>query len=189
MKRLCFHKALAALLLPLMLIFTSIAMASTDSPEMRRLRAGLDLFPSFLAADTAIQAKRARDGKLHIALVYQNNMRRAEQLAERLRHIDTIKAIPMEVAILQANEVDNYPVPLAGIFITQPQLNHLGQVIKYGKVNSLITFSPFPGDVAQGVTGGLSIKARILPQLNQATLHDSGLQLKPFFLRIATFNQ
>jgi hypothetical protein len=74
----------------------------------------------------------------------------------------------------------------AGIFIAQPHLPHLAAMVDYGKEQSIITFSPFVGDVSQGVTGSIAVTARILPQVNLTTLADSKLYLKPFFLRIAT---
>ncbi len=49
----------------------------------------------------------------------------------------------------------------------------------------MILYSPFEGDVERGVTAGLSIEAKVLPFVNQRTLEASGVELKPFFLKVA----
>lgn len=159
---------------------------ASDSPELRRLRAGMDLFPSFLAADTQIRQKKAEDGKLHIALIYNDNPRRAEQQAEHLRQIGKIKNIPLKVQVMRPQDLRKNNELLAGIFITQPHLPQLPKVVHHGKTHSVITFSPFNGDVAQGISGGISVTARILPKVNIPTVKASGLRIKPFFLRIAS---
>ena len=182
------HKVIIGLLLTLVLQLTAaLPVMAADAPELRRLRAGLDLFPSFLAADTAIASKVApTDGKLHIALIYDSNQRLAIQEAARLQKVGQIRHLPIIVDIMRPTALLANSTPLAGIFITQPQLAQLTKIVHYGKAHSIITFSPFIGDVALGVSGGISVTARILPKVNIPTLKASGLRIKPFFLRVAS---
>ncbi len=173
-------------MLLLCLVTASLAAQNLDSHSTRRLYAGLDLFPSFLAADQQITAKKDADGNLVIYIVHHNDRRTAQKVAARLRDIKKIKGTPLKVVIVRDDYDEFHSQQPAGIFIAQPHLPHLAAVVNYGKAKSIITFSPFVGDVTLGVTGSIAVTARILPQVNLTTLTDSKLDLKPFFLRIAT---
>ena len=173
-------------ILLLSLVKASLAAPDQNSHVARRLRAGLDLFPSFLAADLRIKDKLDKNGDLILYIVHHNDKRTAQKIASKLRDIKTIKGAPLKVIIVRDDYDDFQNYQPAAIFIAQPHLPHLAAVVNYGKQNSIITFSPFDGDVNLGVTGSISITARILPQVNTMTLADSKLHLKPFFLRIAS---
>lgn len=168
------------------LVTASLAAQDQDTHSCRRLHAGLDLFPSFLAADQQITDKQDRDGNLVIYIVHHNDRRTAQRVAARLRDIKTIKGSPLKVVIVRDDYEEFQEQQPAGIFIAQPHLPHLSAVVNYGKQKSIITFSPFVGDVTLGVTGSIAVTARILPQVNMTTLAESKLVLKPFFLRIAS---
>ncbi|MEN8140458.1 MAG: hypothetical protein ABFR97_04470 [Thermodesulfobacteriota bacterium] len=176
----------SALLLLLTLTFGLSGRAAAESPELRRLQAGLDLFPSVLAADIDIREKTSAEGVLNIAVIYENNPQQAEDAAARLRQVARVKNIPLRVLIINPVLLEATPPPVAGIFISEPRLRHLGRVVAYGKANAAITFSPFQGDISAGVASSIQVTANILPQVNTNTLRVSGLRLKPFFLRIAS---
>lgn len=164
----------------------SLAGQDQDTHSARLLHAGLDLFPSFLAADQQIADKLDKDGNLIIYIVHHNDSRTAQTVATRLLDIKKIKGAPIKVVIVRDDDDDFYSLQPSGIFIAQPHLPHLAAVVYYGKQKSIITFSPFAGDVTLGVAGSIAVTARILPQVNTTTLADSKLNLKPFFLRIAS---
>ncbi|MEN8256394.1 MAG: hypothetical protein ABFS09_00875 [Thermodesulfobacteriota bacterium] len=173
-------------ILLLCLVKASLAAQDQDSHIARRLRAGLDLFPSFLAADLHIKDKLDKKGYLILYVVHHNDKRTAQKIASKLLDIKAIKGAPLKVIIVRDDYDDLQSYEPAAIFIAQPQLPHLPAIVNYGKQKSIITFSPFVGDVNLGVTGSISVTARILPQVNMTTLGDSKLNLKPFFLRIAS---
>ncbi len=173
-------------MLLLCLVEVSLAAQDQDTDSTRRLNAGLDLFPSFLAADRQITAKQDRDGNLVVYIVHHNDRRTAQKIAARLLDIKSIKGTPLKAVIVRDDYDEFQRLQPAAIFIAQPHLPHLAAVIKYGKEKSIITFSPFVGDVPLGVAGSIAVTARILPQVNMTTLVDSKLDLKPFFLRIAS---
>lgn len=156
-----------------------------DGPEARRLMAGLELFPSFLAADKQIQTKQNNKGNLKLVILYNNDKRTAEKMAARLKQIGKIKSIPISTQVAQSNTFDPREMKPAGIFISQENIGNLNAIVQYGKRNSIITFSPFTKDLQRGVTGSISITARIRPQVNMNTLKSSHLAIKPFFLRIS----
>lgn len=168
------------------LVDSCLAAQDQDTYSARRLRAGLDLFPSFLAADQHIADKKDKDGNLVIYIVHHNDRRSALKVAAQLKDIKNIKGIPLKIIIVRDDYEDFHREEPAGIFIAQPHLPHLAAVVNYGKQNSIITFSPFVGDVTLGVAGSIAVTARILPQVNMTTLADSNLSLKAFFLRIAS---
>ncbi len=167
------------------LVNASLAAQDQDTYSARRLRAGLDLFPSFLAADQHIADKKDSDGNLILYIVHHNDKRTAQKVAAQLNSIKAIKGAPLKIVIVRDDYEQFQKDKPAGIFIAQANLPHLSAVINYGKQNSIITFSPFVGDVTLGVTGSIAVTARILPQVNTTTLADSNLSLKPFFLRVA----
>lgn len=156
-----------------------------DGPEARRLMAGLELFPSFLAADTEIKSKQNDTGSLQLVILYNTDKRTAERMASRLEQIGKIKSIPISTTVIKSRDFNPAAMQPAGIFISQDNIANLNAIIRYGRQNSIITFSPFTKDLQQGVTGSISITARIRPQVNMNTLKQSHLRIKPFFLRIS----
>ncbi len=157
-----------------------------DGAAMRRLMAGLELFPSFLAADQKIQTKQDANGFLQLIILYTNDKRTAEKMAKRLMLIATIKSIPIQTTIVKATDFSQIPDKTAGIFISQNNIDNLDSITLYGEQHSIITFSPFSNDLKHGITGSLLITARIRPHVNLDTVKKSNLSLKPFFLRIST---
>jgi MarR-like DNA-binding transcriptional regulator SgrR of sgrS sRNA len=148
--------------------------------------AGLELFPSFLAADQQIKTKQDENGTLQLIIIYNNDKRTAEKMASRLQQIGKIKSIPIHTVVTQSKAFEHSTVQPAGIFISQKNVHNLNTIVQYGKQHSIITFSPFSKDLQQGVTGSISITARIRPEINMSTLKSSHLTMKPFFLRIST---
>lgn len=156
-----------------------------DGAESRKLMAGLELFPSFLAADQQIQSKKDSEGGLQLVILYTTDRRTAEKMASRLRQIGKIKAIPIHTTVIQASTFNQSDLQPAGIFISQENIADLNAIVEYGESHSIITFSPFTDDLKMGITGSISITARIRPQINMNTLKSSKLVIKPFFLRIS----
>ena len=68
-------------LLVLCLAKGSLAAQEQDTHSSRLLHAGLDLFPSFLAADRNITEKKDSDGNLVLYIVHHNDRRTAQKVA------------------------------------------------------------------------------------------------------------
>ena len=164
-----------------------IAASSAAGPRDReRIMVSLDLFPSLLAADRAIARKTGPDGKLHLLLVYRNDRESLQPFVDRLQRVGTIRNIPIQVTCIRFPLEDTEEVVPAGLFIIQ----HLGRaeirrVVRFGEEHQVVTFSPFAGDVEEGVLAGISITDQIQPYVNLATMERASIRLKPFFLRIA----
>jgi hypothetical protein len=167
------------------LLLLSAAVARAGDREESRAWAGLDLFPSVLAADAEIAEKRGPGGELPLVILYQTDRELAEEMARRLARTGTIRGLPIRV------EIARYPAPVnganpppAGAFLAEPRIGDLDAVIQFGRENRRLVFSPFAGDVERGVPAGIAVSDRILPLVNAEALESFGLRLKPFFLRI-----
>lgn len=160
-------------------------VACAGEKEDRRAWAGLDLFPSLLAADENISEKHGPDGKLLLVLVCEDRGELAEEMALHLGKIGKIRGIPIRVEVSEAAALTDYEtIPVGGIFLTRKLSDELDAILRFGKTRQIIVFSPFRGDVERGASGGILVSDRILPYVNMETMRQSGIQIKPFFLRI-----
>ena len=147
---------------------------------------GLDLFPSLLAADRAIASKAGPDGKLHLFLVYRNDQESLEPFVDHLRRVGAIRNIPIQITCVRFPLNDTKEVVPAGLFIIERLSRaEVRQVARFGEEHQVVTFSPFAGDVEEGIMAGIFITDQIQPYVNLATMQRASIRLKPFFLRIA----
>jgi hypothetical protein len=49
----------------------------------------------------------------------------------------------------------------------------------------VVLYSPFEGHVERGVPAGIAVEAKVQPYLNLSALQAAGIELKPFFLKVA----
>jgi hypothetical protein len=173
-----------AVLLALLLSLPAAPARAGDREESRAW-AGLDLFPSVLAADADIAEKRASDGTLPLLLLYETDRELAAEMARRLARTGTIRGIPVRVEIAREPAAAWREHPPAGVFLVEPRIGDLEAVIDAARESGRLVFSPFAGDVERGVPAGIAVSDRILPLVNAAALAAFDIRLKPFFLRIA----
>jgi len=180
------HKTIRLLLIAAVFMVLMPGMVAANELSDQRARIGLDLFPSFLAADADIAGKACGDGMLHLLLFHAGRKSLAEEMAESLSRIKAIRGIPIRISISGIRELGK-PVdcPIAGVFLVEAVGEGLEAVIRFGRDNQAIVFSSFPGDVEKGVSSGMVISDRILPYVNTDALRLSGVHLKSFFLGIA----
>ncbi|MBF0622620.1 MAG: hypothetical protein HQL54_11905 [Magnetococcales bacterium] len=153
--------------------------------QASRLQAGVDLFPSFLAADTKIHDKIDADGMLSLVVLHRGASTQAQDIAHQLEKVGTIRNIPIRVFITDDPNLSEYKQkPPAGVFLSEKRLNDLDTIIAWGKRSHRTVFSPFEGDVESGLFCGLSVREKVLPLVNQHALDTWGIVLKRFFLRI-----
>lgn len=177
-------RSVAYALIALFLLLNT-AVLHADINE-RRIAVGGRLFIAMLAATNGIEERLSRDGALEILVVYQDFPRPAEQLARQLNQDTVIRGLPVRAVAVSIDDMDKQRVhQVAGVFIAEPMVWPLSRLIELCREQQLTLFSPFPGDVERGVSGGVAISDRILPLVNLRALNDAGLELKPFFLRIA----
>lgn len=155
--------------------------------ESLRINAGIDLFPSFVAADLDIADKAGRDGALLLLLVHRDAEHHAEHLADALAEVDNIRGLPVRVRIVSVDELAAYrDARPAAVFVTERLAEaFLRPIVAFGRQTGVLVISPHEGDVDQGASGGIWVGDRILPYVNMRALDAGGIRLKPFFLRIA----
>ncbi len=150
-----------------------------------RLQIGINLLPAVIAAN---QSLAISDGSndLPIYLVYRENRRHALQLEPALRQVGEIRKRKLEIKTLSLEALlAAEPAPLSIVFITEPLDRRLDELVELAQRHRILLFSPFKGDVELGVTAGFQVTDKVLPLVNMASLKQSKIQLKAFFLRIA----
>lgn len=164
------------------------ASARADSQDDRRVRTGARVFRTLLLADVALARKASADGTLDIA-IYSGDASGADEVAPLIRP-DVVAGAPKgngpAIRIRRVDALGDDTLPPVGLFLASPLAGgELDRLIDWSIRHRVILYSPFEGDVERGVTAGLSIGAKVLPFVNQRTLEASGVELKPFFLKVA----
>ena len=163
-----------------------------DDNDDRRVRTGARLFRALLAADLAIEHKVGKDGKLHVQ-IYARDKGAADGIAELIapKSDDPDARIRgLELAIETSAALPSPDKPLAGVFLAQaPDDEVLDQMIGWGIHEHVAVYSPFEGHVERGVLGGIAVEAKVRPYVNMKTLAASGIELKPFFLKVAKVHE
>lgn len=181
-------KLLRQLSLGLLLFFANSYALIADSDSQLRAQVGLKLFRTMMSANLDAKNNVDRQGVLHVLLVYANDYNQAKSLAEELSQgLTTIQGLPVEISPISISELEQYQqAKPQGAFITQ-RLTHdeLQRVIRLSINRHILLFSPFEGDVEQGVLGGLSVESAVRPFINMQTLNQSGVRIKPFYLKVA----
>jgi hypothetical protein len=188
-----FGRASPRLLVALMLLGATLSFAAAnvraDSDEDRRVRTGARLFRALLAADLALESKARPDGVLHV-LVYRRNPKGAQEVIELIAPAGDAEQGRIRGLALQVEATDALPagsdVHPAGVFLaTAPTGEELDRLVRWSIAQHVIVYSPFEGHVERGVTAGLAIEAKVQPYVNLSTLEAAGVELKPFFLKVA----
>lgn len=184
--------AVGVWLLALMLIVIGLGLASAsaraDNQDDRRVRTGARLFRALLAADIAIDGKSGPDGALDVA-IYVHDRAAGDSIEALLIPPDApeqarVRGLPIHLRRLAQPE-EAGAVPIA-VFLGTPIADaELDRLIDWSIRHHVILYSPFEGHVERGVLAGLSIEAKVLPYINQRTLTASGVELKPFFMKVA----
>lgn len=161
------------------------ATARADSQDERRVRTGARVFRTLLLADVALASKAASDGTLDIA-IYAGDAAGVDDVAPLIVPEGSAGARGPAIALRRVEQLTEDTPPPIGLFLATPLAGaELDRVIAWSIRHRVILYSPFEGDVERGVTAGLSIEAKVLPFVNQRTLEASGVELKPFFLKVA----
>ncbi|MGB5329214.1 MAG: YfiR/HmsC family protein [Gammaproteobacteria bacterium] len=150
-----------------------------------RLQIGINLLPAIVAANQSLAATD-NSRNLPIYLVYAEDRYQAEQIKPRINQVGKIRGRALEVRSISLDELlAAEPPPLSVVFIAEPLDRQLPDLVRFAQQQRLLLFSPFAGDVERGVAAGFQVTDKVLPQVNMASLKQSKIQLKAFFLRIA----
>ncbi|MCY7295830.1 hypothetical protein [Alteromonas sp. a30] len=178
------------------LTFSPLPAYSADGTldnQSGRLRTGLKIFRSMLLADREIGKKVNQDDETDIVFIYHSNISKAKHYARsfvrmgRLENKGQIKGSHVKVHLVQHLDlVKEVSLKPAAIFLVDPLIeDRVKSIVDYGIAHGIITFSPYEGDVENGILGGLFTTSRIHPYVNINTIEKSKVQIKPFFLKVA----
>lgn len=182
------RKVVRQLCLLLVLTFADSHALVADTNSDRRSTVGLSLFRALLVADQEAEKRANSEGELPIYVLYVEDQLLADNHVLTLqRELAAIRDHRTRVISIsyQAYLSGAASEPL-GIFIAQRLTgDELDRLIRMSVEQGVILFSPFEGDVEKGVLAGLSVQASVRPYINLKILEETGIAIKPFYLRVA----
>jgi len=181
---------LAGLVAAVTAVSVSASTARADDADDRRIRAGARLFRSLLTAQVALESRAAADGALHVIL-YGSDAHLSGEIATLIASggdagktgikdlavkIDNVTSLS---ALAQAQQP-------AGVFIVSAQSEKdLAELVQWSTASKVVLYSPFDGDVERGAAAGICIEAKVQPFLSLPALQAAGVELKPFYVKVA----
>lgn len=176
--------AAAALLVCALGLGLAAASARADSQDERRVRTGARVFRTLLLADVALESKASGDGRIDVA-IFAATEPVLDEVAPLIAPEGVASRGP-QFAIRHERVLGEDTAPPVALFLATPvAANDLDRLVAWSVRHGVILYSPFEGDVERGVLAGVSIEAKVLPYLNQSTLRASGIEFKPFFMKVA----
>ena len=178
-------RVLTFTMLLLLLLAQSAVTASAQELLQPRLQIGINLLPAIIAANRSVISSDP-GSELSIYLAYRADRHLAEQLQSRLAQRGAIQQHPLHISAVRLDDLFAQSLPRnSTIFVVEPLDDRLQELIEYAAQQRALLFSPHQGDVERGVNAGLKVTDKVLPMVNMASLKNSKIQLKAFFLRIA----
>ena len=181
------------LFLAILLTLQLSSVFASDEITERRISIGLSLFRTLLASDRQINQKVNLDNQLNILLVSNGDPEELRHISDKLANIGRgtkkgkIHGIPIKISKIN---IENLPhiefSEIAGIYIADQLLEQqLEVIINLGISQHVLVFSPFEGDVEQGVSAGLAVGIRVLPYINLKALEEAQVTIKTLILKVA----
>lgn len=174
--------------LAVVILFSLLSLQTTYAQKglQPRLEIGLSLLPAVIAANKNLNHYLSNNDTLSVYLVYQRDIQLATAIKSRISKSVIIQKQNVKYqAISQSNLLVEENLNAAAIFIIEPAGSNLKELIGFSHDIKSLLFSPFKGDVEQGVATGFQVTDRVLPMVNIQSLEKTKIKLKAFFLRIA----
>lgn len=171
------------------LLYGSVVLArSFESNTDHLLQLGVKMFPTLVGGNLDLESQKSDSGNLLLLVLFHDNRSAAEGVVNRLQaSVRVILKYGIDVQAVDARNVSLFqPQPVAGIFLAESMAPALrASVQEFGNIKKSIVFSPFEGEVQQGILSGLSIATQVKPALNLVTLRASGIRMNPLFFKVA----
>ena len=161
---------------------------AVDSGAEYALQLGIKMFPTLVGGNLDIDTQKNAEGKLLLLVVYQENRPGGEEVVARMNSsVRVIYKTPVQILLTDVAGFAAFAAqPVAGIFLTEPlALTPRTATIAFGIQKKAVVFSPFDGDVQQGILAGLHIAIQVQPALNLTTLRNSGIRMNQLFFKVA----
>jgi hypothetical protein len=170
-------------------VSVSASTARADDADDRRVRAGARLFRSLLTAQVALESKAASDGALHV-VVYGADAHLTTEISTLIASGDAgksaIKDLPVKIENVTSLAALTQAQQPAGVFLVSAQsAQDLAELVRYSTAAKVVLYSPFDGDVERGAAAGICIEAKVQPFLNLPALQAAGVEIKPFYVKVA----
>ena len=171
-------------------VSVSASTARADDADDRRVRAGARLFRSLLTAQVALESKAAADGALHVVL-YGADAHLAGEIAALIAANGEggkagIKDLPVKIDNVTELAALAQTAQPAGVFLVSAQSEKdLAELVRWSTTAKVVLYSPFDGDVERGAAAGICIEAKVQPFLNLPALQAAGVEIKPFYVKVA----
>ena len=181
---------LIALVAAVAAVSVSASTARADDAGDRRVRAGARLFRSLLTAQVALESRAAADGALHV-IVYGSDAHLSGEIATLIASSGDAGKTGIKDLAVKIDNVTNLPALAqaqqpAGVFIISAQSEQdLAELVQWSTASKVVLYSPFDGDVERGAAAGICIEAKVQPFLNLPALQAAGVELKPFYVKVA----
>ena len=181
---------LAALVAVVTAVSVSASTARADDADDRRIRAGARLFRSLLTAQVALESRTAADGALHVIL-YGSDAHLSAEISTLIASSGDagktgIKDLPVTIDNITSLSALAQAQQPAGVFIVSAQSEKdLAELVHWSTASKVVLYSPFDGDVERGAAAGICIEAKVQPFLNLPALQAAGVELKPFYVKVA----
>lgn len=183
------QRVAAALGLGLLGLTLASGIALADSADDRRVRAGARLFRALLAAEVEVESRAAPDGALHVVVFGDDKplMREVTDLIAPGGDVagSAIRDLPLQVVSIDALPDLDKARPVGIFLATVPSDAQLEALIRWSANAHVVLYSPFEGHVERGVAAGIAVEAKVQPYLNLTALREAGIELKPFFVKVA----
>ena len=182
------YKSIVCYGLSLWLCFTTVALTHANSFTERRISVSQKLFRTLLVAKLNYQKDLSEAGTFYVNLIYQHNDILAKSMSDKLANELTL--LHNKPVIIRHVSLINYlktqePKAIGSFLVENLSNEQLQKVIKHSINNQQILFSPFEGDVEQGVMAGLSVESKVRPFVNMHALIKSNVELKSFFIKVS----
>jgi hypothetical protein len=181
---------LTALFALVAVVSVSASTARADDADDRRVRAGARLFRSLLTAQVALESRAAADGALHVVL-YGADAHLAEEISMLISANGEGGKSGIKDLAVKIDNVANLAAlaqtqQLAGVFLISAQSEKdLAELVRWSTAAKVVLYSPFDGDVERGAAAGICIEAKVQPFLNLPALQAAGVEIKPFYIKVA----
>lgn len=181
---------LAGLVTAVAAVSVSASTARADDADDRRIRAGARLFRSLLTAQVALESRAAADGALHVIL-YGSDPHLSGEIATLIASSGDagktgIKDLAVKIDNVTSLSALAQAQQPAGVFIVSAQSEKdLAELVQWSTASRVVLYSPFDGDVERGAAAGICIEAKVQPFLNLPALQAAGVELKPFYVKVA----
>lgn len=156
-----------------------------DERLAARIQIGLNLIPAVLAANKSLIFEQDFQ-LLTVYVVYLRDRHSALMTAQRMESNNTVRGHKLVARVISFSDLKRQTLAhYDALFINERMGEHLKDLIQHAQKQQVILFSPFKGDVENGVMSGFEVTNKVLPAVNMHALKNSNVNLKAFFLRIA----